>query len=223
MGEVAGEGRTVLFVSHNMGAVNSLCTRAVMFRGGVLVIDDRPDVTIQSYLADFEAKGANEGERFFPLADDSASPFMFRVVRTLDQSGRIRSEFNNLEPITVEFEFLLRERIPRLMIGFELKTTSEITVFRSFHNDITDVLHYRPDCSFRYRLRSLLPAKLLNGGTYYIDACVGIHKEKWLIKDLRLLSIHLGFDVPNHNYVYDTARPGCVGPILDWFEVADND
>ena len=52
---------------------------------------------------------------------------------------------------------------------------------------------------------------------------VEIHRKKWLIKDLRLLSIRVGFDVPNRNYVYDAARPGCVGPILEWFDAADND
>jgi len=52
MGDVAKAGRTVLFVSHNMAAVASLCTRALMIRGGALKLDDRPEVAIRTYLSD---------------------------------------------------------------------------------------------------------------------------------------------------------------------------
>ncbi|MEO8679309.1 MAG: ABC transporter ATP-binding protein [Vicinamibacterales bacterium] len=52
MDDVAKAGRTVLFVSHNMAAVASLCSRAVVLRGGRLELDDRPEVAIRSYLND---------------------------------------------------------------------------------------------------------------------------------------------------------------------------
>src|SRR5215469_5191890 len=50
MGEVAGEGRTVLFVSHSMPAIKSLCSRALLLEGGKLVIDSDPDTAIAAYL-----------------------------------------------------------------------------------------------------------------------------------------------------------------------------
>lgn len=50
MQDVAGGGRTVLFVSHNLAAVQALCTRAVMLRQGRCEADGRPDVVIPQYL-----------------------------------------------------------------------------------------------------------------------------------------------------------------------------
>jgi len=50
MGEVAGEGRTVLFVSHNLAAIQALCTRAVLLKQGRLEIDGTADTTIQRYV-----------------------------------------------------------------------------------------------------------------------------------------------------------------------------
>jgi lipopolysaccharide transport system ATP-binding protein len=50
MGEVAGEGRTVLFVSHNMAAVQALCSRVLLFHEGDLVLSGSPGETIPSYL-----------------------------------------------------------------------------------------------------------------------------------------------------------------------------
>ena len=50
MGDIAGEGRTVLFVSHNM-AVNSLCDRVVCLHDGKFLWQELPQVSIEKYLA----------------------------------------------------------------------------------------------------------------------------------------------------------------------------
>ena len=50
MGQVSRQGRTVLFVSHNMAAVKTLCTRAVLFEGGRLVADGDVDGVVDRYL-----------------------------------------------------------------------------------------------------------------------------------------------------------------------------
>jgi lipopolysaccharide transport system ATP-binding protein len=60
MSDVAGEGRTVLFVSHNMGAVQSLCTRAVLLEHGMVRCDDQVDTVIEQYLSIVFDKGSAE-------------------------------------------------------------------------------------------------------------------------------------------------------------------
>jgi len=52
MGDVTGEGRTVLFVSHNMGAVQRLCSRGLLLREGRLCRDDEIDKVVQDYVND---------------------------------------------------------------------------------------------------------------------------------------------------------------------------
>ena len=61
MGEVARAGRTVLFVSHNMPAVQNLCGRAVVIDHGRVALDDVPEKAIAHYI---EACGANRGAEF---------------------------------------------------------------------------------------------------------------------------------------------------------------
>ncbi len=51
MGEVAGHGRTVLFVSHNMAAVQALCPRGILLSQGALVADGPIDAVIAAYIA----------------------------------------------------------------------------------------------------------------------------------------------------------------------------
>ncbi len=55
MSVVAGEGRTVLFVSHNMGAIQTLCSRVIMLRQGTVYADGSPSSVISTYLSTLEA------------------------------------------------------------------------------------------------------------------------------------------------------------------------
>src|SRR6185503_19592925 len=65
MGDVAKQGRTVLFVSHNLGAVRSLCTRGIVLAGGALQFDGPVDDAIAGYLASAAGRGAQDGEVSF--------------------------------------------------------------------------------------------------------------------------------------------------------------
>ena len=59
MGDAARHGRTILFVSHNMTAVRSLCRRVLLLDGGRIVMDGDVDACINRYLAHATASGAN--------------------------------------------------------------------------------------------------------------------------------------------------------------------
>jgi len=51
MDDIAGHGRTVLFISHNMSAVKSLCRRAIWLEGGMVKADGKTDAVVSAYLA----------------------------------------------------------------------------------------------------------------------------------------------------------------------------
>jgi lipopolysaccharide transport system ATP-binding protein len=60
MGDAARQGRTILFVSHNMAAVRSLCHRVLLLDAGRLVMDGDVDACIKRYLAHANESGANQ-------------------------------------------------------------------------------------------------------------------------------------------------------------------
>jgi len=60
MGDAARQGRTILFVSHNMAAVRGLCRRVLLLDGGRIVMDGDVDACISRYLADASESGANQ-------------------------------------------------------------------------------------------------------------------------------------------------------------------
>jgi len=79
MGDVIQEGRTVLFVSHNMAAISALCTRAMLIHRGRLELCDRPQVVIDEYLR--------------TVRNDADVPLRDRT----DRQGNGRVHFTNVE------------------------------------------------------------------------------------------------------------------------------
>ena len=65
MSEVAESGRTVIFVSHNMGAIKNLCSRAVLLDGGQVLVDGDVDNVVEQYLI----SSSENGEWHTQIAD----------------------------------------------------------------------------------------------------------------------------------------------------------
>jgi len=121
MGEVAGRGRTVLFVSHNMTAARNLCTRAVWLDAGRLVRDGEPAAVIQAYLgrhADADVRPEMD-LRDWPIRRGAGGARLLRA-RLLDAGGRVCGRFTRLGPLTLELEFESRT-------GDELNLSAAIT------------------------------------------------------------------------------------------------
>ena len=60
MGEMRKGGRTVLFVSHNLGLIQSLCDRTLLLRRGTVVVDDRSDTVVAAYLQELEESASRD-------------------------------------------------------------------------------------------------------------------------------------------------------------------
>jgi lipopolysaccharide transport system ATP-binding protein len=106
LGDVGAEGRTVVFVSHNMSAVNQLCSRAIVLDKGRLLLDGEPGATIDSYLTRFA--GATAETRFEP---DDSSPASLVSLTTCTTDGRPTAQFANDQSVVLQAEFEVRERL----------------------------------------------------------------------------------------------------------------
>jgi lipopolysaccharide transport system ATP-binding protein len=114
MSNVAREGRTVLFVSHNMAAIHSLCRRALWINSGQIEADGKPDAIINAYL-----------ERLSKQEDSSAvlrsvdGNLEILKVLTTDAAGNVANSFRPGDPLVVEVHYSARQpvRQPYLWIS----------------------------------------------------------------------------------------------------------
>jgi lipopolysaccharide transport system ATP-binding protein len=217
MGEVARGGRTVLFVSHDMSAISALCERVILLDGGRIVADGDTDATIEAYLAALHGSGPEFGEVLVtPAGTRDGEPITLHAVRTMDSDGRVRGDFKSAETIIVEFDFTRFEPVDYLRIGFEMVSAKGAIVFRSFHNDLSEMLPSEPTGGIE-RLQAVIPAGLLNGGIYRIRPFVRRHRRGsgWILRDAPGPSVSVMLNVPNPDYV-GSKRVGVVAPMIEW-------
>jgi lipopolysaccharide transport system ATP-binding protein len=167
MSEVARGGRTVLFVSHNMGAIRRLTRRCILLDRGRMVLDAPVQEVIEQYLTQ-AAEGIAGGVfvREKPRPDDR--PFYVHRVTTHRQSGREpASHFDCDEPIFICIEYSATRRIPRLYGYITLQRLDGTIVYEG---DSTDAGANPLDTLSPGRgvLSARIPARVLGAGRYQI-------------------------------------------------------
>ncbi len=155
MNDVASrEGRTVLFVSHNMAAIHQLCTRAVLLGQGSLLQDGAPLPVIDAYLgAGAGAKFAG-GKRF----EDTV---WVEDARLLDTTGQPATNFPHSEPVRVALDCGMARFVPGLNVGIMVKDSRDRVVFRSEF----DLPTLSADTT-AFRCEGVIPAHFLIPGRY---------------------------------------------------------
>ena len=103
MQDVATEGRTVLFVSHNMAAVQNLCSRAIVLRSGRMAVDAPVEQAVKEYLG-YLTDSAKDAFTDNPERKGSG-PFRLTAARVLDDSGRPATHLVAGKPAAVEFDY----------------------------------------------------------------------------------------------------------------------
>lgn len=216
MAQVSREGRTVVMVSHKLSTILTHCDSVLWINKGKLMEFGDPNQVVSSYLMESSMDSTlNEGEKTFSSTPaESEYPFKLVAMRTLDAEGSIRSSFLSSSPVVVEMEVEMPEPIPFIQIGFELKTSEENTIFRTYHNDLHETLDYQPG-THTYRLRGVIPAHFLNKGSFYIDPVVAVHRRGWVVQNVRGLTVHIVLDTPNRDYAIKQ-RMGVLAPMLEW-------
>jgi lipopolysaccharide transport system ATP-binding protein len=120
MNDVANkEGRTVLFVSHNMAAIRSLCSRSILMKDGRIQIDGETDLVASRYL-----KGDNEVDGYFKVGKSSSKEKVI-IEKTIikNQHGLPTEDFSIGDDLVIELHYLSQEKIlkPYFFLGIKGK------------------------------------------------------------------------------------------------------
>ncbi len=123
MSGVAHSGRTVLFVSHNMNAVQSLCNRALYIAGGRLVDCGSTDAVVSKYLTAGDVR-ENGGDLADHPGRSSGSQKVFKRLLFLNEAGEACTSFPMGGDVRVRVDLALRNEIKLPIIGLGFRTSS---------------------------------------------------------------------------------------------------
>ncbi len=217
MNDVAHEGRTVLFVSHNMQAIRRLCERAILLEHGRLVMEGDAAAVTQHYLSSLEA--ADDGvRRWRPENRPGNEIAQILEVRVTDENDVSSGSFFSSQAIFVTVELDLAIPDPALTVGIDLLTGDGILLFTSYQRDVPDEAlppFGRGPNAFRCRL----PANLLNGGRYMLNLRVSLHNRRFIALEESVLQFDVVFDHGESVFLNAQARAGVILPPLEWTAV----
>jgi lipopolysaccharide transport system ATP-binding protein len=212
MGNLASGGRTVLFVSHNMQAVSSLCESAVLIDGGRIATLGEAKEVVAHYLARQADSGASiSWESGKGPGDDEVR---LTSVQVLDPAGNIATVVSTAKPFVVRFEFDLARLDEALCIGFDLAASDGTIVMRSYQTDVGQ--EEWPALRLgRNSIGCTIPAGLLNEGDYFVMPRVSLHCVRWIVNGDSVISFRVHRDPGPSPYTL-THRPGAIAPMIPW-------
>lgn len=215
MSDVASEGRTVIFVSHNMSAIQRLTQECIILDKGKMVLRARTPEAVDYYLTnDFSASG----ERKYSAAEipASAHPFTPVAVRVKNNANVTTDNLLSVEPVTIEVEYELATDVTGLRVGVYLMTSRGEYVLTSFDTDDPEKYHaLGVRKAGRYISRCTIPADTLNEGRFVIGINASSYMVKRYFADERTINFTINATgAPGMQWV--EVRQGPLRPRLDW-------
>lgn len=134
MRDISHQGRTVLFVSHNMAAIRSLCGRGILLAGGSKVFDGPAGECVDRYLAEVTQNATNEVDLTnFPRQGGSDSMLKICKLRLFSRDGRplVRAG----DPLELELGFVVSEPLEDVVVGVRVSSAENVSILecRSSH------------------------------------------------------------------------------------------
>jgi lipopolysaccharide transport system ATP-binding protein len=213
MANMTKEGRTILFVSHNMGAIKALCNKAVFLNKGTIAAFGSVDRVVETYL-----KTQPTVSDFSDLNTLISKVSFDTIMQIKDigiyQKGKLTTSLLSDKPIEIEIKYEVFKEVESMRIYFDLIDSDENLLFRSFQDMNQNYpKKYKPGI---YISKSVLPDNYLAPKDYTIKVGAAIHNVKSLLKeDIRIpISVTWGGYL-NRAYPGDTIR-GKLAPKLIW-------
>jgi lipopolysaccharide transport system ATP-binding protein len=217
MSEVGAQGRTVLFVSHNMSAIEQLCNSVILLRDGT-IIEKSSDVksTIRNFISTVGGalttewhndRGVYQNEWFTPthfyLGDESGS-----------KSGSQIRGVN--ESIFVYVEGHCKCLDPALQVGVAVYNEDSALIFWSYTSD--NEVEWVNIATGQNRLRLEIPGYLLNEGSYRIELGIALYHRMWICEPGSsapsiTFEVQGGFLASKY---WSQRRPGLLAPCFSW-------
>ena len=205
---MAKKRRTVLFVSHNMGAINRLCDRTIWIDNGRIRLSGSTDVVIESYLSSQMTDCVGEVTISNTDANNKIQMRSVRVLSAKDEPVAI-VEFQKSFRIEIAYELFVQ--LKGMAILSRVTDMRGNIICTSWDTDTTDWKDRTREPS-QYLSICNFPGCLLRPGRYLLSIGALIDKKEGIAFHENILS----FEVSHADYLLNDGRMGIITPLFDW-------
>lgn len=218
MSEVSKEGRTILFVSHNMNAIEQLCNKAIMLnKGSIVAHDNNVRDVIHQYLA-YNKNDTNSTEWFNQknqFCDDGFCVFYFGIKTNLNKT--VYQAIKNDDDIQIVIEGNVTQLDKALQVGYALYNDENQLLYWSIFNDGAEK-DWPVVKIGKNTFSTQIPKRFLNEGTYRVELIIAMYYRYWIIqpeKNSPSIFFTIQGGLSDSPYWMMT-RPGILAPEILW-------
>lgn len=212
MRDVASHGRTVLFVSHNLGAVNQLCSRCIWLDHGKIVNMGPTSTITREYLS----SGIHEKYYYEQKTDKTKAMNLRKVILNPDKKVKSNTVAFD-EEITLRIEYEVNRPIANALVWIALQGIDGTNVFTSADYDLHPELRQKRAPGY-YQTDVKIPNKLLNTNTYIVVVALNTNDATTEIFDrVETIEFNVYDNGTTPKAIFgEAARGGILQPFLDW-------
>jgi len=210
MQDVSTHGRTVLIVSHNMGAISRLCQRCILLDKGTVLTIGKPSTVIEAYVA---GGAQNRAEYLQPSSFDK--DINLRRVAVIDEHGEVRNEVGYADVPRLLVEYEVNRVVKGVSVGLAVFTIDGTCAFVSADLDAQpELLNGRVPGMYVAEIE--LPAAWLNVGRYTVTATIASAAGGGTVYDNLEVLVFNVVDTGSPGSRFGIERKGILQPILVW-------
>ena len=215
MGEIAESGRTVLFVSHNMATITSLCNRCILLDSGKLMADGEPsDVILKYYSGGSSSPAAFDLSTSERKIGDSHVQLISGKIEDLD--GRVINEPELGQSVVIAMRY-------RILDSSKVKCVPNFHFIRA--DGTCAFIAVAPNVKIvgpgDYVAMCQIPAHFLNDGAYFVGLALTSfgelgHVVNFFEQSAMSFNVRDPMGADGNRYGYGGIMPGAVRPVFDW-------
>jgi lipopolysaccharide transport system ATP-binding protein len=209
------QGRTILFVSHNMDSIRRFCASTILLENGKIIKKGSTEQVINEYIA-FHL--ATKAEQLWQEGLDSYNGAV-KLFRGFihDKTRHIRSTFDTTEAIGITMEYEVLKDDTSFTHGINLYNQEHVNVFNS-HDTRNAGVAIKRDRGI-YRATAWIPGNLLTEGIFSVGLALFLPNPLDILvhaQEVLSFEIFTDFEKQNARGNYADDFPGIVRPLLDW-------
>lgn len=207
-------GRTILFVSHNISYISGLCNKCILLNEGKLIKTGTTAEVVNEYINRITNLSITEAKDKKSSGNEIAR---LTGIKTVDYKGNVKDSFSANEKLGIEMNYEVREPGHILWLGYNIHNQEGINVFDT-HN-VNTPLYNEAHEKGHYKAIAWIPGNLLNSGLYFVSCAVFNHLEQVIHfheKDILTFGINEVFDEETARGMSPGDFPGVVRPLLEW-------
>ena len=213
MGDLAKEKRTVLFVSHNMGAISVLCSTGMLLRNGGVERFGSIGQVVDHYIS--ERTEVSGKVVLPPERKRSSNDFRFCSIQVRKPGDGVTAQTDLLQGCDLDIEYEVIKPVRNSILGFRLWTSSGLCVLTSTDAD-NEPSHFLAERGpGRYMATCHLASQYLRAGRYVLDIAASIPNVRMLDEIPSILAFEV-VDTGSLDARLSLGRQGVIAPVLDW-------